>query len=727
MFNSSMFNVQYGVRARFRARTPRDWDTSLRYADDVSISDARGQIIVIEQRSVQIAWFLGLTTIVLLSGAVTLTLFNRPTLEELDYYPFLAACAIVGSLIVAHRPRNPVGWLLATGALAFTLMAFSGHYALYGLETRPGSLPSARWIGWPQTWLWIPGAAMIYLLLPLYFPTGELLSPRWRWLVRGIVLLMGTGILIGATTPGQEFIQVQNDEGTLTNPLGVAWARDRVPDAAVSAAEMLIPLVLVACLGAATVSMFLRLRRSRGIERQQMKWFALVVAVLTVFAFAPRVYEPVSLITGAVLIGIPVTVGIAIIRHDLYDIDIILNRALVYGTLTACVAAGYVVIVGGLGFVLHERFSALVSLLAAGVIAVLFQPLREVVQRRVNQMLYGERDDPYRVLTRLGHRLESTLTPDAVLPGIVETIQHALRLPYAAIALKQGDELVIAAASGVPAADAPRLPLVYGNETVGELLLAPRRPGESFTATDLRLLSDLARQIGVAAHAVRLTDDLQRSRERLVTAREEERRRLRRDLHDGLGPALASFTLQAEAARDLLRSDPDEADSLLGALVDELQAATADIRRLVYELRPPALDDLGLVPAIRAYAARFDRTELRVTVEATEPMPGLPAAVEVAAYRIVQEALTNVVKHARATSATIGLRVNGGLVVTVEDDGIGIADVYEPGVGLGSMRERAEELGGTLLVERMRDGGTRVTATLPGPSDGGVEPGVEHG
>src|SRR3712207_5288153 len=217
--------------------------------------------------------------------------------------------------------------------------------------------------------------------------------------------------------------------------------------------------------------------------------------------------------------------------------------------------------------------------------------------------MYGERDDPYKVLSRLGQRLEATLEPEAVLPTVVETVAGALKLPYAAIAMRREDGFEGAAAHGSPTGEETAVPLNYAGETVGQLLLSPRTPGEKFTPADRRLLEDLARQAEVAVQAVKLTADLQRSRERLVSAREEERRRLRRDLHDGLGPTLATLAFGLDGARSLLTQNPQNADALLAELKAQTQATVADVRRLVYDLRPPTLDDLGLVPAIREQAA----------------------------------------------------------------------------------------------------------------------------
>jgi signal transduction histidine kinase len=302
---------------------------------------------------------------------------------------------------------------------------------------------------------------------------------------------------------------------------------------------------------------------------------------------------------------------------------------------------------------------------------------------------------------------------------------EALKLPYSAIELKeQGSGAFQLAAEyrrGGKAYNGEReaLPLTYQSETVGRLQLGLRAPGEPFSAADRRLLEDLARQAGAAVQAAqltgylqRLTADLQRSRERLVTAREEERRRLRRDLHDGLGPMLANLTLQLEAARDLLADDPAAADALLAKLTAQAQGAIADIRRLVYELRPPALDEFGLLFAIQEQAAQYSYTGIQFRLDAPDRLPALPAAVEVATYRIVQEALTNVVRHAGARCCEIFLTVTDDLYLDIRDDGWGIHSGDTTGVGLNSMRERADELGGVCTIDSSADG-THVRARLP--------------
>lgn len=514
--------------------------------------------------------------------------------------------------------------------------------------------------------------------------------------------------------------------------------------------EFLVPLVdfsmvlTVLCVGLG--SQLYRFRRVSGpVERQQTKWVvfgtvsslsglialqALLFSSPTLLNFgSPYSFVIVTGIDGFMLL-IPLSIGAAILHRRLWDIDIVINRTLVYGILTTVVVGVYVLLVGGLGVLLHARGNLAVSLLAAGLVAVLFAPLRERLQRGVNRLMYGERDEPYTVLSRLGRRLGAAIEPGTVLPTIVETVAGALKLPYAAISIRRGEEdFEVAAAHGAPTGEETVVPLTYGGETVGRLLLAPRTPGEQFSPADRSLLEDLARNAEVAVYAVRLTDDLQRSRERLVTAGEEERRRLRRDLHDGLGPTLASLTLGLDVSLRLLKKSPDEAEEMLSRLKAQTKEAVVDIRRLVYGLRPPALDDLGLVAAIREQAAAHGRlreggeggTGLGFQVEAPEELPPLPAAVEVACYRIAQEAITNVARHARATLCRVRLSVDpagNALGLEVSDDGKGLPDSasYRSGVGLSSMRERAEELGGRLSVAPMPEGGTRVSVLFPLPA-----------
>jgi len=506
-------------------------------------------------------------------------------------------------------------------------------------------------------------------------------------------------------------------------------------------------IVWLSALGTAVYSQAYRYRHiSNTVQRQQTKWAVFGIATaLTLFLISNLVVSAIALqsptstgalaelMIGAVLMYgalllIPLSIGIAILRYHLFDIDILINRTLVYGALTISVVGIYVLVVGYLSLLFRAaggESQLVISVLATGLVALLFQPLRNRLQRGINRLMYGERDDPYAVLSRLGQRLEATLAPESVLPTIVETVKESLKLPYTAITLKQDDTFTVAAASGIPVDETLRLPLVYQNEMVGQLLLAQRAPGEIFSSADRRLLDDLAREAGVAVHAVRLTThlqrmtaDLQRSREHLVNTREEERRRMRRDLHDGLGPTLASLIQLIDTARVLVARDPDAAVTLLGDVKDQIKVTITDIRRLVYALRPPVLDELGLVSAIGEHIGRYNQPNgLQVLFDAPNHLPLLPAAVEVAAYHIALEALTNVARHANAHTCRIRLWLESGLCLEITDDGDGMPMNKHAGVGLTSMRERAAELGGEFKIEPGTTHGTRVRARLPLPME----------
>jgi signal transduction histidine kinase len=580
--------------------------------------------------------------------------------------------------------------------------------------------PAWEWVYFPATAV----AISFFFIFPLIFPTGQFV-PRWtRW----IAVFEAAGAVL------------------------LSWFQYSILK--VPAGELVLVYVYIAFGAGVYAQLYRYFRVATAIERQQLKWvivglgaFIITADLLLVPLNGLLASRAASMDTARALVlstvldilflliclFLPVSIVISVLRYRLWDIDILINRTLVYGTLTGIVVTAFVILVGFLSVLFQSSGNSIIAIIATGLVALLFNPLRQRLQRRVNHLMYGERDEPYTALSRLGRQLASTLAPEAVLPTVVNTVRDVLRLPYVAIYLQQdsqGYKIVAESASHQLRTENGRIrvpgieregrciPLIHQGETVGYIVLGPRAPNEAFSTTDLRLLQDLAPQVGVAVHAVRLTADLQRSRERLVLAREEERRRLRRDLHDGLGPQLAGLALKLETLRNRLNSDP-LADSILADLAKQTQNATADIRHLVYELRPPTLDEFGLVMALQEGVSQFTQqgvNGLNIAFDAPESLPPLPAAVEVAAYRIVQEALTNVIRHAGARSCHIDLRLDESgclLCLEVKDDGKGLALKRPAGVGLNSMRERAEELGGTFMIAPILTGGTLLTAKLP--------------
>jgi signal transduction histidine kinase len=734
--------------------------------------------------AVRLAWSLWVACLALLALALLLDFLH--TNDILTYpwqtlrnyrllYPIFAVLTgmvslvypTIGALIVTRLPQNPIGWIFCGVGLLYQLHHIALAYSNYAVSEDFAS-PWGEYAAWFSAWVGFAGLILAFVFLMLLFPDGRLPSSRWRIVALAVVLGTALTVLADGFYPGRMLTH-----GYDANPLGAVGmiGQELTTFGSLTASKLLASALLLVSTLAALFSPVVRLRRASGGARQQLKWFlyAAVPAVAGLSAFlievmisnytmnsmfgmmmtfsmfekfevdsgfevaATDIFNATSYMPAFALLLLAVFACIAILRYKLYDIDLLINRTLVYGALSTCVIGTYVLAVIALGAIFQARGNLGVSLVATALVAILFQPLRSRFQRGVNRLMYGDRDDPSAVTSRLGRRIEATLAPEAVLPTVVETIAQALKLPYAAILLKEGEGFRTAATYGSPTAEPEALPLVYQREEIGRLVVAPRAPGEQFSDADKRLLEDLARQAEIAVHAVRLTADLQSSRERLVATREEERRRLRRDLHDGVGPTLTGLALQLNAARKLVKLKPQDAEETLARLEQRTEETIAEMRRLIYGLRPPALDDLGLIPSIRQQAQSQGMVDLSVgtktnerwenrllfSMEAPEELPPLPAAVEVACYRVAQEALTNVARHARANTCRVRLSVDRGagmLEVEITDDGAGIPEERVAGVGLSSMRERAEELGGTLEVEPRPEGGTRVQARLPLPT-----------
>lgn len=475
----------------------------------------------------RLAWAVWGVTVLLIAGSLALHVYwyvvadfpgvgprTRPILLLQDLLPnaisdifglvgFLSF-ATLGALIVSRAKERRIGWLYCAIGLTVLVDSFSGNYAIVALVLAPNSLPAGLAFGWIQTWSWIPAVGLLVIFLPLLYPTGRLLSHRWRPVAICAIGLIGGGSLVAAIAPAPLANHLLDLPVTIANPLGVAAL---APAGGVLAPIFTLLLLLLALISAA--SLLLRLRRSRGDEREQLKWFtyaiALAVAVFVsdnlLYSFLPHeaielaLDATLTLLMPVALAFLPLLTGLAILRYRLYDIDLIINRTLVYGALTALVVGLYALIVGSASVLFQARANFVISLLATGVIAVLFQPLHGWLQRGVNRLTYGQRDEPYVVVAQLGRRLESIPAPEAMLPAIIETVAQALKLPYAAIALKRGNELHTEAVYGAPVEAALTLPLIYQAETIGQLTLGPRQRGETFTPADRRLLQDLARQI----------------------------------------------------------------------------------------------------------------------------------------------------------------------------------------------------------------------------------------
>ena len=503
----------------------------------------------------------------------------------------------------------------------------------------------------------------------------------------------------------------------IPNPLTDGTAVGRIAADSGAVVPVVVLLGLIAGLGVVR-----RAWKATGIERYQLRWRAYgVVLSLILFPFAVSQVLPVAidLLDGLFFVT---TLAIPVARYRLWAIDTVIRRSAAYALVTITVAGMFAAIAAVGTAVASERVG---FILAAAAAAVTFAPARSYSQRLVDHFFYGQRDDPYRALSDLGRRLAAVAAPGEVLPAVVTAVAESLRLPY--VAIERPAEGSVLAACGEPApteeARAERWPLSYQGMTVGVLVAEPRRGEQAFDPRDRAVLGDIARQAGAAVHAEALTADLLDSRQRLVSAREEERRRLRRDLHDGLGPLLTSVGLNIDAVRahaDRGLGRPGEENKDLGLLLGRAKDATAqaivDLRGIVYGLRPSSLDDLGLVGAIAAHIRRLgEGTGVRITLDAGQ-LTDLPAAVEVAAFRIAVEAVNNAIRHSGTRNCEVRLQIDtpGRLLVEVRDDGTGTGP-WQAGVGLLAMRERTAELGGTLTAGPGPDGGT-VRACFPLPA-----------
>ena len=447
-----------------------------------------------------------------------------------------------------------------------------------------------------------------------------------------------------------------------------------------------------------------------------LRWLAVVnlasIAVTPLFVVLPAG----DLISTVEVVLLLIVVTVVVLANQVYGIEVVLNRALVYTLLTVVVAALYGTGVGVLAL-LGENVGGPWTIVVAIASAFSLAPARQRVQRLVNRFLYGERDEPYAVIGRLATRLEATGTAEQLVPSLLESIVDVLRLPSAAVEMRgeDGSTRRIAHGADRPDGGSIRFPLVHQGDQIGALVIGLRPGQDALGPRETRLMRDIARQVAVAASNVMLTEALIQSRERIVHTAEEERRRLRHDLHDGLGPVLTAAASKVDASRNLLAKDLPRAGGLLDSVRGDLGTALGELRRLVYALRPPVLDELGLS---RALAEQLEHAAIPVRLTCTADLSGLPAAVEIAAYRIVTEAVTNVARHAGASLCEVTISRGGRLTLDIRDDGPTIQP-WTPGVGLTSMRERATALGGVWQAGPTSDGG-RVHVELPLSLAGGT-------
>ncbi len=613
------------------------------------------------------------------------------------------ALAAAGMTVLGRFPRHALGWLMSVFGAWWAIDGLASSWLAYATAfDLPGG--SAAFLVYQRF-----GAGLV-LLLPLVlvlFPDGRLPTGWWRGIA--LVSLGLTSLLpLALIAAPSEIAQATSESGPIPAPLRALNLDllylplpDEVWTVLLRVAQLCVPLSLVAPF----VVVVRRYRGSAGLDRMRLRWLVWAgvvdLMVMLTFRLLPGSWTAIGLAAGVTLTAGAVAVGI--VRPDLVDVDRLLGGTVVYALLLALTFVLDLVVLGSVGQFLGSRLNDGERLvIAVFAVAIAYAQLRHRLWRLVRRWVMGDRDDPYHVVSGLAERLEATDDSEAQLLTLARTVRRAFRSSYAGVEIT--DTLLVE--DGERPAETRALPIAYRGERIGRLVLPARATRLS---GDEKLLADVIRQAAAAAKAVHLAEELQRGRERIVSAVEDERRRLRRELHDGLGPTLAAVAARIDMARITARRSGEDADQILGQARQELTGLLAEVRRLVHGLRPPALDDVGLVGAIRQLAPG-----LTMRVEEHGDLTGLPAAVEVAAYRIAAEAITNVRRHAHATTCTVTLtRSEGALEVEITDDGDGFAPDAFAGVGLVSLRERAAELGGACVVAPREPRGTRVWTRLP--------------
>jgi two-component system, NarL family, sensor kinase len=638
--------------------------------------------------------------------AAIVGIVNGQTLADLVQQNVLTSIVVgstfgvVGAVVIAQDARNALGWLFCVQGQLQCWSALSSQYAAHVPVGAIGGLTA--FIG---AYAWFPGMLIALTLTAPLFPNGRPPTPRWRPLLWIGVAVSAIGTIGVCLTDGP----MRDSFPGYRNPIALPIAAEP----ALTVASEIVLVSAAGCAVAGIVGMIVRAATLTGRGRRQAIWLLSAFAVGVIAQTLDAVNPLIPTIAWSLF---PIALGFAMTRHGLFDGDRLLNRTLVNSVLTVFVAAAFGIFAGTIGgFVGGAEVGAV---LAAILIALCIDPIRRLAQRAVDRLLYGQRNDPFAAIESLGQRLTTSLTHDDALTIIVTTVTRALRLPYSSITLL-GEHTPVACV-GELTGERVDIPLVDGGSEVGVLTVG-LRPGRRFLDPgDERLLTELARRAGAAAEAVRLNRELRRSRDAVIAARDEERHRIRRDLHDGLGPALAGVALGIGAAQGAIATADPETAELLSQLHQEVQGSLDEVKSLVADLRPTVLENEGLASALTRYCTTVtERSRGALTVTVTADIPALPAKVETAAYRIALEALTNVTRHSRAALCTVTASVvDGTLELRIADDGIGIASALPTvaprgGLGLHSMSERAREQGGKCTIVSGADGGTVVEAGFP--------------
>ena len=656
---------------------------------------------------------------------------------------FALTYGTAGALILSRRPGHPIGRLFLYVTAATVLTQLTSEYAIYALVTSGTSLPLSGFVAWLSQWIFFLAFPFGLTMLFLLFPDG--LSPGRRWRVVAVMAAIGAvGVVAlhmlqpGAITPSDR----TGYSIPFNNPTGLDVFNG---DGPIGILQLFGWPISAVALIASVIAPLLRLRGASGERRQQLRWFAYFAAPvapaffvhfllratsLPVVDFAQPIYVVVY------VVGVPIATGIAILRYKLYDIDVVINRALVFGSLAALITGVYVAIAVGIGSLVGSggKPNLGLSILATAIVAVGFQPVRERIQHIANRLVYGERATPYEVLAQFSERVAESYAAEEVMPRMARVLAEGTGAQRADVWLRTGSTWREAAVWPASAPMRPSMPAVDGTMPVSErgdvvvpvrhheellgALSVSKRPGEALTPVEENLLRHLAAQAGLVLKNVVLSadlqarlDDLRASRQRLVTAQDEERRRLERNLHDGAQQHLVAIKVKLGLAEMLMARDPTRVSATLEQLKGDADEALETLRDLARGIYPPLLADKGLTAALESQARK---ATVDVVVDAAGDRRH-PQDVEAAVYFCCLEALQNIQKYAGATRAIIRLRdEQGELRFEVEDDGVGFDVATTPrGAGLSNMVDRFDAIGGAITITSAVGEGTRIVGVLP--------------
>jgi signal transduction histidine kinase len=671
---------------------------------------------------VPLAWALAGLSVAIAAGAAVLIHLNGSTIiGQYNGATIIAGTVIptIGALLVARRPRNPIGWLYLFTGITQELGLLADQWARYGLLNHPGALPAGPFMSWLAGWIWAPGLGAVVTFSLLLFPDGRLPSRRWRpvaWLaglsIAGIALPL---IVLTWGLRGRNLL--------VNGPESVKGVRG-----ALLAVSFLSTFVLLITGFACVASLWVRLRRAHGEEREQVKWLLYGGAVLVVGLFVDGLLGGGTIIALLVVPALPVAAAIAIFKYRLYDIEVVIGKTVVVGAMVVFITAVYAALVAGVGTLVGRRGSVALSAIAAALVAVAFQPALGRARRLANRLVYGKRATPYEVLSELAERMGETFSVEDILPRMATILAEATGAVRSAVWLRVGRELRPAAQwprgesvltpASVSGEDLPAgdlgfdvtLPVRHQGELLGAISVS-KSAADPVTPAEEKLLEDLAAQAGLVLRNARLIEELRASRQRLVAAQDEERRRLERNIHDGAQQQLVALAVKLNLAGLMAEKDPAATKRTIDELKAEATDALENLRDLARGIYPPLLADKGLAVALDAQLRKA-----AVPVElVVNGLGRYPAEVEAAVYFCCLEALQNVAKYAEASSGRVMLGVDvGDLTFEVADDGRGFdAETTPLGSGLQNMADRLAALGGSVKVSSRSGAGTRVQGRIP--------------